>query len=45
MGTVKYPEKLLVRKPERKRAFGRTNCTWKDNIKMDIKEMGLEGMD
>jgi hypothetical protein len=33
----------LVRKPEGKRLLGRPR--WVDNIKMDLGEMGLGGMD
>jgi hypothetical protein len=28
---------VLVRKPERKRPFGRPRRRWEDNIKMDIR--------
>jgi len=37
--------RVLVGKPEGKRPFGRTRCRWEDNIKMDLQEMGCEGMD
>jgi hypothetical protein len=30
----------LVREPEGKRPLGRPNCIWKNNIKMDLKEIG-----
>jgi hypothetical protein len=36
---------VLVGKPERKRPLGRSRCRWKDNIKMDIQEVGCGGMD
>jgi hypothetical protein len=32
--------KLLVGKPEGKRPLGRPRHTWKDNIKMDLQEVG-----
>ena len=32
-------------KPEGKRPFGRPRCRWKDNIKMDLQEVGSGGMD
>ena len=32
-------------KPERKRPFGRPRRRLEDNIKMDLQEMGCEGMD
>jgi hypothetical protein len=34
-----------VRKPEGKRPLGRQRCRWEDNIKMDLQEVGCEGMD
>jgi hypothetical protein len=34
-----------VGKPERKRPLGRPRCRWEDNIKMDLQEVGYEGMD
>jgi len=30
---------------ERRRTFGRPWRRWKGNIKMDLQEVGLEGMD
>jgi hypothetical protein len=36
---------VLVRKPEGKRPLGRPRHRWKDNIKMDIQDVGCEGMD
>ena len=32
-------------KPERKIKLGRPRRRWKDNIKMDLQEVGFEGMD
>jgi hypothetical protein len=32
-------------KPEGKRPLGRPRCRWDYNIKIDIKEIGLEGVD
>jgi hypothetical protein len=34
-----------VRKPEGKRPLGRPRRKWKDNIKMDLQEVGCVGMD
>jgi len=34
-----------VGKPECKRPLGRPRRRWKDNIKMDLQEVGCEGMD
>jgi len=31
---------VLVRKPEGKRPLGRPKYRWKDNIKMDLQEVG-----
>jgi hypothetical protein len=35
----------LLGKSEGKRSLGRTKCRWEDNIRMDITEIGLEGVD
>jgi hypothetical protein len=32
-------------KPEGKRSLGRPRCRWVDNIKIDLREMGWDGMD
>jgi hypothetical protein len=32
--------RVLVGKPEGKRQLGRSGCTWEDNIKMDLQEVG-----
>jgi hypothetical protein len=37
--------RVLVGEPEGKRQMERTRCRWKDNIKMDLQEMGCRGMD
>jgi hypothetical protein len=37
--------RVLVGKPEGKRPLGRPRCRWEDNIKMDLQEVGCEGMD
>jgi hypothetical protein len=34
-----------VGKPEGKRSLGRHRRGWEDNIKMDLQEVGCEGMD
>jgi hypothetical protein len=31
--------------PEEKRSLRRPRCRWEDNIKMDLREIGLEGVD
>jgi hypothetical protein len=37
--------RVLVGKPGEKRPLGRPRRRWKDNIKMDLQEMGCGGMD
>jgi hypothetical protein len=39
-----YVHKILVRKPEGKRPL-RSVHRWEDNIKIDLRETGLEGVD
>jgi hypothetical protein len=34
-----------VGKPEGKRPPGRPRCRWVDNIKIDLREIGWDGMD
>jgi hypothetical protein len=36
---------LLVGKPEGKRPLGRLRCRWIENIKVDLLEIGLSGVD
>ena len=36
--------RVLVRKPNGKIPFGRPSCRWKVTTKLDLKEVGLEGM-
>jgi hypothetical protein len=36
---------VMVQKPEGKKPMGRPRCGWKDNIKMDIQEVGCGCMD
>jgi hypothetical protein len=33
----------LVRRPEGKRPLGRPRRRWEDNIKMDLREIGING--
>ena len=35
---------ILVGKPKRKRLLGRRRRRWEDNIKVDLKEIGWEGV-
>jgi hypothetical protein len=36
---------IFVRKTEGKRPLGRPRCRWVDNIKIDLREIGWDGMD
>jgi len=36
---------ILTGKPDGKRPFGRPRCTWEDNIRMDVREIGWEVVD
>jgi len=40
MGQGRGVYRFLVRKPEGKRPMGRPRHRWKDNIKMDLQEVG-----
>jgi hypothetical protein len=37
--------RILVGKPEGTRPLGRPRHTWVDNTKMDLREIGQDGMD
>jgi hypothetical protein len=37
--------RILVGKPEGKRPLGRPRRRWVDNIKIDVREIGWDGMD
>jgi hypothetical protein len=37
--------RVLVGKPEGKRPLGRSRLGWEDDIKIDLQEVGCEGMD
>jgi hypothetical protein len=45
MGETTNAYRILVGKPEGKRPLGRTRRRWVDNIKMDLRERGWDGMD
>jgi hypothetical protein len=45
MGEVRNACSILVGKPEGKRPLERPRCRWMDNIKMDLRERGWDGMD
>jgi hypothetical protein len=45
MGEGRDVYRGLVRKAEAKRPLGRPRCIWKDNIELDIQEVGCGDMD
>jgi hypothetical protein len=45
MGEKWNAYRILVGKPERKRPLGRPRRRWMDNIEMDLREIGWNGMD
>jgi hypothetical protein len=45
IGAKRNACKVLVGKPEGKRPLGRPRRRWLDNIKMDLREIGLDGVD
>jgi hypothetical protein len=45
MGEKRTAYRILVGKPEGKRLLGRHGCSWEDNIKIDLREIGWSGVD
>jgi hypothetical protein len=45
MGEERKVYKVLVGKPEGKRTLGRPRRRWEDGIRMDLREIGLGGVD
>jgi hypothetical protein len=45
MGEKRNAYRILMAKPEGKRQLGRPRRRWVDNIKMDLREIGLGDMD
>jgi hypothetical protein len=45
MGEERKVYKVLVGKPEGKRPLGRPRSRWEDGIRMDLREIGLGGVD
>jgi hypothetical protein len=43
MGMGRGVYRVLVRRPKSKRPQGRFRCRWEDNIKMDLREIGIDG--
>jgi hypothetical protein len=44
MGETRDAYRILVGKPEGKRPLGRPRRRWVDNIKMDLREIGWDGL-
>jgi hypothetical protein len=44
MGETRNAYRILVGKPEEKSPLGRQRRRWVDNIKMDLRETGWDGM-
>jgi hypothetical protein len=45
MGETRNAYRILVGKPKEKRPRGRRSRRWVDNIKVDVRETGWDGMD
>jgi hypothetical protein len=45
MGENRNAYRILVENPEGKRPIGRARRRWVDNIKIYLREIGLDGMD
>jgi hypothetical protein len=43
MGEGRGVYRVLVGRPEGKIPLGRSRSKWEDNIKMDLREMGIDG--
>jgi hypothetical protein len=43
MGEGRGAYRVLVGRPEGKRPLGRPRRSWEDNIKMDLREIGIYG--
>jgi hypothetical protein len=42
MGEGRCVYRVLVGRPKRKRPLGRPRLRWEDNIKMDLREVGID---
>jgi hypothetical protein len=43
MGEGRGVYRVLVERPEEKRPLGRPRHRWEDNIKMELREIGIDG--
>jgi hypothetical protein len=44
MGEGRGAYRVLVGRPKGRRPLGRPRCRWEDNIKMDLGEIGIDGV-
>jgi hypothetical protein len=44
MGEGRGVYRSLVGRPEGKRLLGRSKCRWEDNIKLDLGDIGISGV-
>jgi hypothetical protein len=42
---IRNTYKVLIRKPEGRKTLGRPSRIWEENIRMDLREIGCEGVD
>jgi hypothetical protein len=45
MAETRIAYRILEGKPEGKRPLGRPRCMWMDNVEIDLREIGWDGMD
>jgi hypothetical protein len=45
MGEKRNAYRILLGKPEGMRSLGRSRRRWMDNIKIDLREIGWDGVD
>jgi hypothetical protein len=45
MRKMRNAHRILIRELERKRPLGRPRYRWEDKIRMELREMGWEGLD
>jgi hypothetical protein len=43
MGEGRGVYRVMVGRPEGKRPLGRPRCRWEDSIKVDFREIGIDG--
>jgi hypothetical protein len=44
MGVGRGVYRVLVGRPKGKRPLGRPRCRWEDNIRLDLREIGIDGV-